>query len=234
MQVGDRTYRSAQQARRGELRLDPLFDGFVQRFTDRFGFAPLWLETDHVEGRHRVLRPRLGVVLEREAQAGRFFRPSGGHDTLTTRVVAELFLDAMAGADLRPLFGLPHDAPPVSRDDLHVSVSGFESAAVADAHGSLTETELERFTSSVSSDLGERFWQAFRLSSAPVVLVHTAAQAAQLASSPLRQSWADLWFELASGHDEFGFLRREDVVVRVDSKENFDTNYDSNWSYYVR
>jgi hypothetical protein len=42
------------------------------------------------------------------------------------------------------------------------------------------------------------------------------------------------YFVLAKKHDEFDYLAREKFFIAVDSKEDFDSNYSSNWYYYFR
>ena len=49
-----------------------------------------------------------------------------------------------------------------------------------------------------------------------------------------RDTYADLYFALLQQRDEFGYLRRSRFAVEFDSKENFDSNYASNWFYYDR
>lgn len=39
---------------------------------------------------------------------------------------------------------------------------------------------------------------------------------------------------LSSLMTSFGYLRKRGVSVCFDSKENFDTNYQSNWYYYYK
>jgi hypothetical protein len=66
------------------------------------------------------------------------------------------------------------------------------------------------------------------------VFVHTAEQAQTLRTSPLRDTWADIYYEIANPHDEFGYLDRTEIAIMVDSKENFETNYAGDWYYYFR
>lgn len=62
----DPAYRRARQVRQGRLRIPGCLDGFVAEFASRFGVAPLWLETDHLDhARQPVPKPRLEVVIER-------------------------------------------------------------------------------------------------------------------------------------------------------------------------
>lgn len=47
-------------------------------------------------------------------------------------------------------------------------------------------------------------------------------------------TWADTYFEIARRYDDFGYLTRAEIAIRVDSKENFDVNYSGNWFYYFK
>ena len=35
-------------------------------------------------------------------------------------------------------------------------------------------------------------------------------------------------------YDEFNVVKSEEFILRFDSKENFDNNYESNWYYYYK
>ena len=63
---------------------------------------------------------------------------------------------------------------------------------------------------------------------------YTDAQAATAEVKGLRQHYAAEYARLVASFDEFGYLARGGVLVSFDSKENFDTNYQSNWFYYYK
>jgi len=48
------------------------------------------------------------------------------------------------------------------------------------------------------------------------------------------KQWTDAYFALLKFYDEFGYLEREKFHIYLDSKENFDTNYQGNWYYYYK
>ncbi|MDR2929130.1 MAG: hypothetical protein LBV41_13170, partial [Cytophagaceae bacterium] len=52
--------------------------------------------------------------------------------------------------------------------------------------------------------------------------------------SPLKKEWADKYREILRQHDEFGYYKRGRFNIYLDSKENFDKNYNSNWWYYYK
>jgi hypothetical protein len=228
-------YRRAKQARRGATRLDPAFDGFVGRFRGRFGVAPLWLEPDHVKhwGGDRSPKARLDVVLERTDQYRAFFT-GGNFNAAKQHATAAMFAEELGGTDLRPIFGLSEriSRPDLDADGIFVCFSQFEQVARAEAHQLVTAEQIARFESTLG--LGDRFWCTQRFSSPPIVFVHTEEQANALRNDAVREHWADKYFALVRPHDEFGYLERADITVHVDSKQNFDENYESNWYYYYK
>jgi hypothetical protein len=226
----DRGYGRAKRARLGKARLDPRFDGFVGRFRERFGYAPVWLETDVVE----PATPRLNVVLERTRQYRSFHATDYAYDAGKQREVARLFAEELAGEDLRSVFGMPRGTGEhVPAEEIFVCFSDFEQVARADAHGSVTAEELERFTASLGL-ADDVLWCVQRFMGPPVVFVHTDEQAAGLRHAPERDRWADTYLTLVRAHDAFGYLERSDIAIHVDSKQNFDENYSSNWYYYYK
>ncbi len=82
--------------------------------------------------------------------------------------------------------------------------------------------------------LGAQFWCIQRFAGPPIVFVHTDRQAQALRASTAPAAWADTYFEIAKQHDEFGYLQRSSIAINVDSKENFDTHFSSNWYHYFK
>jgi hypothetical protein len=90
--------------------------------------------------------------------------------------------------------------------------------------------DLDRFTASLG--IGDQFWCTQRLDGPPIVFVRTGEQATAIRASDLPLAWADTYFEIARRNDEFGYLTRAELTIAVDSKENFDASYASNWYYF--
>jgi hypothetical protein len=229
----DRGYLRAKLARQGAIRLDSRFGGFIDGFRERFGPEPLWLSTGN-SGKP-LRRPRLDVVLERTRQHHAFVTAEYRDDAEKAREAARIFADQLLGADLRNMFRLSPHVPPDHQfraEEISVSFWDFERVAKSEAHRLVTDGELIRFTSSLG--LGDDLWQIQRYPGPPIVFVHTDQQAAALKASPVRDVWADDYFALVQPHDEFGYLERAGIVIAVDSKENFDNSYSSNWYYYFK
>ena len=46
--------------------------------------------------------------------------------------------------------------------------------------------------------------------------------------------WKDWYYQILETHDEFGYFKKDGFYFELDSKENFDQNYESNWYYYYK
>lgn len=231
----DRAYRRAKQVRQGRLRIPNRFDGFVAEFTSRFDVPPLWLETDHLDHtREPIPKPRLEVVIERADDYHKFLTAPYNFDSKRQVVTAKIFAAHLTHSALRSLFKLPRGLP-VDYDfaqKMFVAFSDFEPVAIQDVHRSLSKRDRASFDASLG--LGNEFWCTQSSFGPPIVFVHTEAQAAALKASELPNRWADTYFALAKKYDEFDYLARDEFFIAVDSKENFDANYASNWYYYFK
>jgi hypothetical protein len=124
--------------------------------------------------------------------------------------------------------GLTPAVPDEAR--LFASFEDFERLALEKAHGSIHGRRLRVFEQQLG--LGDVFWCTASGAEPPVVFVYTDDQAAAVRASGIQRSWAELWYAMVKPYDEFGYISREDVEIVVDSKQNFDENYESNWRYY--
>ena len=49
-----------------------------------------------------------------------------------------------------------------------------------------------------------------------------------------RKDWTKAYFKLLEPYDEFSYFKQDQFKIGLDSKENFDQNYQSNWQYYYK
>ena len=78
------------------------------------------------------------------------------------------------------------------------------------------------------------FWEISRCFDSVTFFFYTDAQVKQYETAGLREACAREYSHLVQPYDEFGYFERRGVAVYFDSKENFDTNYQSNWHYYYK
>lgn len=231
----DRDYLRAKQVRQGVARLDPAYDRFVERFHARYGIAPLTIGLDSIDKPRREGKtPRLAVVLERSSEYRSFLKSPFNYDKTKQREIAHLLTGTVASRTLCEQFGVPARlrGGALTAEEIFVCFEDFEKVAKDEVHDLTAEAERDRFESSLG--IGDQFWCTQRFSGPPIVFVHTEEQAQALRNSPLRDTWADTYYELAKPHDEFGYLVRAEIAIMVDSKENFENHYEGNWYYYFK
>ncbi|MGN6795862.1 MAG: hypothetical protein ACTHJW_26030 [Streptosporangiaceae bacterium] len=231
----DRDYLRVKRIKQGQCRVDPVYDAFIEGFRDRYGVSPLAVLLDTVsrqQGQGKTAR--LGVVLERTDQYRAFVRGSFRPERHMQQAVAILFTESLRSTDLPAMFGFPRRArhAGVRADEIFVYFADFERVAKWEVHNLVAGDELEDFTASLA--IGDQFWCIQRFADSPIVFVHTDQQARTLRASALPVTWANTYFEIAKRHDEFGYLIRSEIVIQVDSKENFEANYSGNWYYYFK
>ena len=77
-------------------------------------------------------------------------------------------------------------------------------------------------------------WEISRCFSGTTFFLFTDEQLKQYENSETRKVWADKYFDLLEPYNEFGYFKRDNFNIYLDSKENFDNNYESNWYYYYK
>jgi hypothetical protein len=114
-----------------------------------------------------------------------------------------------------------------STEGLFVFFCSFEPAAITDANENVTEQQVEQLKNKLAN---KDLWTISRLFHTVAFLFFTDAQAAKYGR--LRETYLQEYLRLVEPYDEFGYVKKRGLTVRFDSKENFDTNYQSNWYYY--
>ncbi|MBX9246239.1 hypothetical protein ICW40_15685 [Actinotalea ferrariae] len=229
------TYQSALEARRGSIRLDPVFDGLVQDLRAAYGVAPLWIQAAVGWEGARKGRPILEVVVERTGELWTMRKgpqhPLLGHTPEPMKVVARMVLERFSPEALRRIFPLPDGATPDWPRDLMVTLHSFESWTLDHAI-TLTPDDSTEFERSLG--LGDALWMTSRIARTVVVFVHTDEQARALRAAGIPEAWARAYVELARKHDEFGYLHPGWIRMEVDSKETFDRDWKGDYLAYMR
>ena len=115
-------------------------------------------------------------------------------------------------------------------DNIGVSCYAFEPLAKEAANMSITESEI--------SDLKEKIqckdlWVIVHFLYCAVFFLYKDEQIKEYMERGFVEIWSDMYFGLLKCYDEFGYFTKDSFSITLDSKENFDTNYHSNWYYYL-
>jgi hypothetical protein len=230
MMSGDQTYAHSSEAKRGLLMIPEVLELFAKRVEARYGTKPLWIETDRVvtAGPNNVRR-RIDLVFERTADFKGFLTDTFTFSTVRRETLAADFMETVSPSLWSSLFQLPHGKH--WSEGLFICFSDFQPAACEAAHTAVPLADIDEMARQIG--FGDCYWQSSRLWSAPTVFLYTDAQVRRFSSDQdFRTRLDDAYFDLAAAHDEFHVLERRRTFVSIDSKQNFDEKFDSNWHYY--
>lgn len=114
-------------------------------------------------------------------------------------------------------------------DSIYPSYQAFETLAKEEANNSITQLEILELKEKLHcNDL----WDISRCLANVVFFLYEDKQVRQYKERGFIDIWSEMYLGLLNRYDEFGFFTKENFHVKLDSKENFDTNFNSNWYYY--
>lgn len=111
-------------------------------------------------------------------------------------------------------------------DSIYLSYQAFETLAKEEANNSITQLEILELKEKLHcNDL----WDISRCLANVVFFLYEDKQVRQYKERGFIDIWSEMYLGLLNRYDEFGFFTKENFHVKLDSKENFDTNFNSNW-----
>lgn len=167
-------------------------------------------------------RPRLSVILETQEDAMKFQHGAFGDFNKIDQKRVQGHFETILNKQGNHRFNV---------EGLFVIFSAFERVARIEANESVTENELKQLKVKLNN---KDLWEISRLFDVVTFFFYTDAQVKHYEAAGLREAYAREYARVVQPHDEFGYLRRRGVLACFDSKENFDTNYESNWYYYYK
>ncbi len=116
-------------------------------------------------------------------------------------------------------------------ENILIVYSAFEPIAKIEANQNVSQHNLLQLKSQLQN---KDIWEISPGFSGCTFFVYSDEQVKKYEKSDQRQCWTDHYFNLLAPHDQFGYYKREHFSLYLDSKENFDKNFQSNWYYYYK
>ncbi|NOQ71943.1 MAG: hypothetical protein GQ574_08075 [Crocinitomix sp.] len=214
----------------------------VSKIKEEFELLAHWIDQKYAVKTYNILfdymdksksRPRLQICLEFARDKGKFMERMGNFDKNKQKEIAEKFREitstiktAYKPSHFKKLFGLRY-----RNDNLHIYFTEFESIAKTEANNSIPKKEIEKLQKALNNP---ELWKISRAFYGVTYFLHTNEQLKKYEDSEIHKKWSEQYFELLKKHDEFGYFKKAAFRVHLDSKENFDNNYESNWYYYYK
>jgi len=116
-------------------------------------------------------------------------------------------------------------------DNVFVIYGAFEPVAKLEATYKIKKEQTEKFITSFNN---KDIWTVSIGFTIPTFFMFTDEKVKEYDKPEIKNVWAEKYFDFVKPFDEFNYFKREDIQILIDSKENFDNNYESNWYYYYK
>ncbi len=217
----DPDYQETKQIMLGLSAMKPEFRPLADWVDETFGVKTINTVYDTIE---EGKRPRLELCFEFEKERNPFYGDEWKNfDGGKQKAIASKFKETLVK---QGIYGQPYRT-----ENMWIIYGAFEPIARIEANQQVGQKELDR----LELTLGNKdLWMIRTFFSGVTFFFHTDEQVRKYENSSTRKEWADRYFDLLEPHNQFGYFKRESFYISLDSKENFDKNYESNWYYYSK
>ena len=230
----DKEYKATKQIMLGNSIMNPDFNKLANFIDQTFGVKTINIIYDTFD---KEKRPRLNICFEFQWEKQSFNENNGQYnfDAEKQKLITDKFrqIKEQKIAEEKGFFDFftkPKNEK-YKTNDVWIYYSAFEPIARIEANENVPQAEVVQLKEKLNN---KDIWEISICFSGTTFFVYTDQQIKQYENSPSRRIWADRYFDLLEPYNEFGYFKRDNFSVYVDSKENFDTNYQSNWYYYYK
>jgi hypothetical protein len=230
--TSDKDYKSTKKIKQGISKIKDEFEPLAKWIDQKYEVKTLNIIFDYI---HKIKsQPRIQVCLEYAKDKGKFMdNKTYNFDKRKQNEIAKKFGEITSNYELKNkpnwikrLLGLTYKS-----NNLFVFFSDFETIAKDEANENISENEIEKLKTEINNpDL----WGIDRRFNSVTYFLYTNEQLKKYQDSETHKKWRKKYFDLLKKYDEFGYFKKDYFSIYLDSKENFETNYDSNWYYYYK
>lgn len=230
--TSDKDYKSTKKIKQGISKIKDEFEPLTKWIDEKYDVKTLNLIFDFID--NDKSHPRLQVCLEYAKDKGKFMdNKTYNFDKRKQKDIAEKFEEITSNYVLenkpswiKRLLGLIYNS-----NNLFVYFSDFETIAKDETNKNIPKKEIEKLKAEINNP---ELWKIDRRFNSATYFLHTDEQLKKYQDSATHKKWSEKYFELLKSYDEFNYFKKDYYSVYLDSKENFDTNYESNWYYYYK
>ena len=230
----DKDYKETKLIKQGKRKMNSDFLLLAEWINTAFNVSVINIFYDTIDKKDNI--PRLTIIFEYQKDELKFRNGYlGNYDKKKQKIIADKFRE-LVNKEIRiksfiaKLFKLTSDMK-YDTDNLFVVFGSFEPIAKDEANSIIPENEIQKLKSNLGlSDL----WEIYRQYSSTIFFFYTETQIEEYSKNGTKEVLSKTYFNLLKKYDEFGYFNNETFSIVLDSKENFDNKYKSNWFYYSR
>jgi len=232
----DKDYIETKLIKRGLTKLKPDFAHLAEWIENQYSIEVLNVYYDITTGPHNRPFPRLNIIFENEKDELNFRNGFlGNFDSDKQQLIAGKFEELVnkrnpANARLSNFLGRTEGST-YDTKGLLVILDSFEPVARDEANESIPKAEIEELKTELHAP---EIWEISRFGSRTTVFYYTDRQAESAKGSALFARLTTRYYQLLKNYDEFEYFDEDSFTLDIDSKENFEKNFESSWFYYYR
>jgi len=230
----EKEYKLSKLIKRGEASMPEEFLLLADWIDKTYDVKTLNIIYDYID--KDISRPLLSIILEYENDKLKFYTNNGLNlDSNKQKEVAAKFKTVIPRVENERTHGLlglfDKKAPRYKADNLWVFFHVFEPYAKAEANEHVTTGQLKQ----LENEIGDKeLWSIVKMFSTAVFFFYTDEQVRKNECNGIKEELSAKYFNILKHYDEFNYFNKDNFSINLDSKENFDNNYQSNWYYYFK
>lgn len=218
----DKSYKRARAIKKGEFKLAPIHQEFVDRASKLLSINVLDFELETKETHKGYKQQVVGLIIDRIEDSERL-----RNNVSIQQVIAQRFIAYMSSTSEKE-----RSSDTLKKDVWPLTINPYPEILVffyplERVEKSLAEIKIKDEWVKTLETFPE-FWTL----SQDVIFLQTDEQLQNCKAIGLEDKLINAYLQLIKKHDEFGYLGAHSVSLRFDSKESFDRNYNGNWYYY--
>lgn len=221
----DKEYIATKKIMQGKAAMNEVFNPLAAWIDSTYHVKTVNIIYDTLPDR----RPQLLICFESPREEASFHqRPGQGYNKTRQAAIAAQFKKNIEEQGLTNSSELSHT---YDTRNVWVIFGAFQPIAQREAASQIKQNELLQLQQSLHN---EELWQIIFLFIEPIFFVYTDDQLKKYKDHPVKEEWGDKYFAILKQYDEFNYIHRDMFTIHMDSKENFDKNYQRNWYYYYK
>jgi len=227
----DNGYKLTKLIKQGKATMNGEFKLIAEWIDKTYGVKTMNIIYDTIDNE---TRPRLNIIFEKHSDE-EIFRSKFGFDQVKQKEIALQFKKTLIAQGLTKnktiwsSFSL-NDSDKYKTKNIWIIFSAFEPIAKIESYRSISTDEIQGLMLSLNmSDLWEIHNNTYDTAT---FFFYTDKQIEKYSKNGEKEILIEKYFELLKKYDEFDYLKKEEVSIQFDSKENFDNYYKGSWFNY--
>ncbi|MFO0355677.1 MAG: hypothetical protein ACK50A_01890 [Sphingobacteriaceae bacterium] len=214
---GDREYIETKAIKKGQKQIQRPFSELAEWIKTNYGVRPLNIIYDVLGPSYQ---PRLQIIFEHYT------------DNINFKASNGLFPNATRQESVQNAFReiIKNNSDYIA-DNLYVIFSSFESIAKEESNSKIKQEQLDALRDELKP---YGIWEIRRNFYTGIFFFNSDEQLRLNDNLETKNRFQREYFKLIKSCDEFGYLEESSFSIMLDSKENFEKNYQGNWFYYFK